>query len=153
MGKADKDWGAYDGPIYEDQSWKLVPRFKPDANFVTIWSVDNLQGTTPVVREISVTTGLKLTSSLSISTTKGLKVSLDFSISIDEFFSAGIKTELTEQITKSLSHSEEKDWSQTTKVTFTAPPRTYYRVDQLRCDFSSPLDSDNCSLWCGYHVH
>ena len=88
---------------------ETVPRFKPNANFVTIWSVDNLQGAKPVVREISVTTGLKLTSTLSISTTTGLKVSLDFSISIDEFFSAGIKTEFTEEITQSLSHSEEKD--------------------------------------------
>ena len=43
-GKGDGDWGTYDGDIYEDQSWKLVPRFNANVSNVTIWRCDNRQG-------------------------------------------------------------------------------------------------------------
>lgn len=40
-GDGDDDWGTYVGPDYDDQLWKLVPRFKASASEREIWSCDN----------------------------------------------------------------------------------------------------------------
>lgn len=150
-GKGDDQWGTYDRDIYEDQSWKLVPRFKANVRNETIWSCDNRQGSEPFSEEITVTTGIKLTSSASISTTVGLETSLKAAVS-NAAASVDVETKLSVQIQTSLSHSEEKNWSRTSKITFTAPRRKNFRVKQLTCQFASPLASDDCALTCHYMI-
>ena len=150
-GKGDGDWGTYDGDIYEDQSWKLVPRFKANVSNVTIWSCDNRRGSIPFSQKIIVTTGIKLASSASISTTVGLETSLKAAVS-NGTASVDVQTKLGLEIQTSLSQSEEKNWSRTSKITFTAPIGKNYRVKQLTCQFASPLASDDCALTCHYKV-
>ena len=150
-GKGDGDWGTYDGDIYEDQSWKLVPRFKANVSNVTIWSCDNRQGSEPFSEEITVTTGIKLTSSASISTTVGLETSFKAAVS-KVASSVEVETKLSVEIQTSLSHSQEKNWSRTSKIKFTAPKGKNFRVKQLTCQFASPLASDDCALTCHYVI-
>jgi len=52
------------------------------------------------------------------------------------------------QLGESMSRSEEKSWSKTTKTKYTAPAGKNYRVWQTVVKFSSPLESDNCCLHC-----
>ena len=118
---------------------------------MTIWSCDNREGSEPFSEEITVTTGIKLRSSESISTTVGLETSLKASVS-DAGVSVDMETKLSTQIQTCLSHSEEKNWSRTSKITFTAPKGKNYRVKQLTCDFASPLGSDDCALTCHYTI-
>ena len=40
-GKRDDQIVMYEGPDYEDQLWKLVPRFTANAKESVIWSIDN----------------------------------------------------------------------------------------------------------------
>ena len=65
-----------------------------------------------------------------------------------EGISASMETEqkFVSQLESSMSSSEEKSWSKTTKTTYTAPAGKNYRVLQMVVNFSSPLDSDNCCL-------
>ncbi|XP_046842830.1 uncharacterized protein LOC124436904 [Xenia sp. Carnegie-2017] len=151
FGKDDENWGTYDGAKHEDQLWKLVPRYKADVCNVTIWSCDNRQGSEPFSEEIFVMTGLKLTSSTSISTTVGLETSLKASLSIPKI-GVDMETRISTQIENSLFSGLEEDWSRTSKIKFTAPSHKNYRVKKLTCDFLSPLASDDCTLKCEYVV-
>ena len=88
--------------------------------------------------------GLELTSSSSFSTKIGLQESLEASLpAVDDF-----KTKISTQIEKSLSHTEEKDWSHQVKIKFTAPKGKNYRVKQITCNFRSYLADNNCNLMC-----
>lgn len=40
-GKKGSDFCGYDGPNYEDQLWKLVPRYEVRRRELEIWSIDN----------------------------------------------------------------------------------------------------------------
>lgn len=150
-GKKDGDWGTYAGPLYEDQDWKLVPRFQADIKEVIIWSCDNREGTQDFSEKIKVTTGLKLTTASSVSTTVGFEQSLKASASFAST-SVEVETKISAQIQSSLSHAKEESWSQEAEITFTAPKGKNYRVKQLTCNFKSPLASDNCALSCNYKV-
>ena len=63
---------------------------------------------------------------------------------------AGMESEakLSAEIEASVSSSEESSWSKETTETYTAPAGKKYQVLQTLLDFSSPLDSDNCCLYC-----
>ena len=125
-----------------------MPRFKTDVSNVTIWACDNRQGSEDFSEEKTVTTGLKLTSSASISTKVGLESSLKASLSgVGEF-----QTTLFLQMERSLSHTEVKNWSRQSKIKFTAPKGKNYRVKQVTCNFKSPLADDDCELTCDYMV-
>ncbi len=128
-----------------------MPRFNAAVRNVTLWACDNREGTQDFSEEVTVTTGLTLTSASSISTTVGLEQSLTASASYGGF-SAEVKTTLSLQIQTSLSHEEQKNWSRESKVKFTAPKGKNYRVKQLACDFNSPLADDNCTMNCNYIV-
>lgn len=155
FGTPDTDWGTYDKADHDDQVWKLVPRFKADISYVTIWSADNRTGSNDFSEEKTVTTGLKLTTSTSISTTVGLeqslKASAKASLGFGEF-GVEVSMAITSQIERSLSQTEEKSWSSQSKIKFTAPKGKNYRVKQATCDFTSPLADDNCRLSCNYKV-
>ena len=122
---------------------------------MTIWSADNRTGSNDFSEEKTVTTGLKLTSSTSISTTVGLeqslKASAKASLGFDEF-GVEVSMAITSQIERSLSQTEEKSWSSQSKIKFTAPKGKNYRVKQATCDFTSLLVEDNCRLSCNYKV-
>ena len=150
-GKGDGDWGTYTEGFYEDQLWKLVPRFKAEIRNVTVWSVDNRQGTLDFTEEITVTTGLKLTTSSSVSTKFGFERSLEASVSVADI-GAKDTTKIFAEIQASLAHSEEKEWSRQSKITFRAPKGKLYCVKQLACDFQSPLVTDDCLLTCNYVI-
>ena len=53
---------------------------------------------------------------------------------------------------RSLSYTEEKNWSRESKIKFIAPKGKNYRVRQVTCFFKSPLADDNCDLMCDYIV-
>ena len=128
-----------------------MPRFQADIKEVTIWSCDNREGTQDFSEKIKITTGLKLTTASSVSTKVGFELSLKASASY-AIASVEVETKISAQIESSLSHTEEKSWSQEAEITFTAPKGKNYRVKQLTCNFKSPLASDNCALTCNYSV-
>lgn len=151
-GKGDGDWGTYSKADYEDQLWKLVPRFEAKFDEVVIWSCDNRQGSQPLEEEIEVTQGLKVTTSQTISTKVGFKYSLKASINSVPMISSEVTAEMYAELETSLSRGEEKSWSMTRKRKFSAPAGKNYRVKQYKADFTSPIQTDNCSLRCKYKV-
>ena len=109
------------------------------------------QGTKDVIKEFKITTGVKLTNSQSLTTKVGFEYSLKSSLSAGiDGITAGMESQykFSLQLETSVSSSEEKSWSKETTTTYTAPARKKYRVLQTLIDFSSPLDSDNCCLYC-----
>ena len=94
---------------------------------------------------------MKLTKSTSVSTKIGFEYSLKSSLSVPiKGITAGMEStyKFSMEIQTSMSSSEEKSWSKETATTYTAPAGKKYRVLQTLLDFSSPLDSDNCCLYC-----
>lgn len=109
------------------------------------------QGTQNVTKEFKITTGMKLTRSQSLTTRIGFEYSLKSSVSAGiEGLTAGMESQykISTEISTTVSSSEEKFWSKETTTTYTAPAGKKYRVLQTLVDFSSPLDSDNCCLYC-----
>ena len=108
------------------------------------------QGSTAVTKEFTITTGLKLTKSKTVTTTAGFEHSITASLSVPiKGLTAGMEstTKFYAQIESSLSSSEEKYWSKQTKTTYTAPAGKKYRVVQTLLDFSSPLELDDSTLY------
>ena len=94
---------------------------------------------------------MKLTNSQSLTTKFGFEYSLKSSLSAGiEGITAGMESQYTfsVQLESSVSSSEEKSWSKETTMTYIAPAGKKYQVFQTLVDFSSPLDSDNCCLYC-----
>lgn len=113
------------------------------------------QGKYDIPIEVTVTTGLKLTSSSSLSTKVGFKYSLKSSVSAGiDGVKAGMESsaEFSAQIEGSISKDEEKYWSKQIKKKYIAPAGKKYRVVQTILDFSSKHDVDNCSLYCSERV-
>ncbi|XP_046842311.1 uncharacterized protein LOC124436427 [Xenia sp. Carnegie-2017] len=146
-GKENDELGFSDGTGDDNQSWKLVPRFEAYVTTVTIWSYDNRHISESLSEEISVTTGLKFTSSSTTPITIGLEQSLMASVcsaAVDE----ESKVEINDEIQYSLSQSTEEDWSRTSAIEYTVPAGKNFRVKQLTCEFYSLLRSDTCVLTC-----
>ena len=152
-GKGDGDWGTYDGPDAEDQIWKLIPRFTAkskggNADWSIIWKADNTQGTQDFSEMVEVTQGINLNTSKTFSVKTGIDVSLEAAIP----FVGTLSTKISTEISKSYSQSEEKSWSRTSRIEFTAPAGKNYCVRQLVCDFESKLVRDNCQVKCEYKI-
>ena len=80
-GHNDGDWGTFAGDKYEDQLWKLVPRFDATMAFTTVWEADNRQGSQPFSQKVKVTKGFKNTTSQTIKVDVGMKYSVNASTS------------------------------------------------------------------------
>ena len=57
FGSGNGDWGTYAGADYDDQLWKLTPRFKSSGDVDVVWSFDNRAGSQDLTKEITITTG------------------------------------------------------------------------------------------------
>ena len=150
FGKGDRDWGTYSGDNYDDQLWKLAPLLEGSLGKTFVWSIDNRQGSENVTIQRSVTKGVKITQASSLTKKTGFKASLQYSASlaIEGIFSVGseMNYEFTQEIETSLSHADEKQWSETTTVIFTAPKGVNYRVTQWQLSFGTDpmLEDDQC---------
>ena len=151
FGKGDDDWGTYTGADYDDQLWKLTPRYKAEMAEEILFEADNRAGSRPYKQKTTVTMGLKLTSSNSLTSKVGLEVALAFAVS-----GVGVSAEMTARVTSEISEymssSEEKSWSKTEETTFSAPAGKNYRVKQTVFRFSSPLGEDNLDLRSKYTI-
>ena len=151
-GKDDDDWGTYSGSEeYDDQIWKLTPRFRANVQEIVIWEADNRKGSNDFTEVVTVTKGLKLTSSLTLSTKVNLESSLEASIPIDAI-SFGVSSKIATELASSMTTTEEKSWSTATKTTFTAPKGKNYRVKQIEVDFDSVLPEDHLIFDSGYTI-
>lgn len=96
-----------------------------------------------------------MTNSSSLTTRVGFEYSLKASLGIGiEGITAGMEStaKFSAQIEASISSSEEKFWSKEITKKYIAPAGKQFRVVQTQLDFSSPLDSDNCGLYCAERV-
>lgn len=149
-GKGDGQWGTFSGDNYDDQLWKLAPLLEGSLGKTFVWSIDNRQGSENVTVQRSVTKGVKITQASSLTKKTGFKASLKYSASlaIEGIFNVGseMSYEFSQEIESSLSYANEKQWSETTTVTFTAPKRVNYRVTQWQLNFGSDpmLEDDQC---------
>jgi len=139
----------YGGPKYPDQLWRLVPRFK--ANFFTdqVFHFDNRQGSNPITREVSVTTGIKRSTTNTIRSKTTFKQSVEASLSgAIKLIDVGVKTttEFTTELEASFSETNEQSWSKTEKITFVIPPGKNFKVMQHVVDFEGKFGSESCSL-------
>jgi hypothetical protein len=141
-GQADSDWGTETGNV-TGQTWTLLSRFTGTIQIKTLWSADNRQGTQDFSETVTVTEGLKLTSSSSVSVKLGLDESLKASI---PDIGMSVKTQLQASVTDSLDRGEEESWTQTTSIKFTAPAGKNYRVSQYTVPFKSLYDADDMTL-------
>ena len=104
-----------------------------------------------MTKVVKIITGMKLTASQSLTTKVGFEYSLKSSVSAGiEGLTAGMESQykISTEIDSSISSSEERYWSRETSTTYIAPAGKNYSVLQTLVDFSSPLDSDNCCLYC-----
>jgi len=148
-GVEDDKMLMYSGPKYPDQLWKLVPRFK--ANFFTdeVFHFDNRQGSNPITREVSVTTGIKRSTTSTIRSKTTFKQSIEASLSgAIKMFDVGVTTttEFSAELETSFSETNEQSWSKTEKITFIIPPGKNFKVMQHKVDFEGKFSSDSCSL-------
>ena len=139
----------YGGPKYPDQLWRLVPRFK--ANFFTdqVFHFDNRQGSNPITREVSVTTGMKRSTTSTIRNKTTFKQTIEASMSgAFKIFDFGVKTttEFSTELETSFSDSNEQSWSKTEKITFVIPPGKNFKVMQHQVEFEGKFSADSCTL-------
>ena len=141
--------GMYGKEKYPDQLWRLVPRFK--ANFFTdlVFHFDNRQGSTDIKREISVTTGVKRSSTETIRSKTTYSQSIEASLSgAIKMFNFGVtsKTEFSVELENSFSKTTESAWSKTEKITFTIPAGKNFKVMQHVVKFDGEFSADSCTL-------
>ena len=141
--------GMYGGPKYPDQLWKLVPRFK--AQFFTdeVFHFDNRQGSKPITKEISVTRGVKISSTTSIRRKTTFRQSIEASLSAAiKIFNFGVtsKTEFSDELQTSISRNTEESWSRTDKITFVIPPGKNFKVMQHVVRFDGKFSAESCKL-------
>ena len=119
--------------------------------YINILSNCYRQGTSAVPVRVAVIRGIKLISSTSLTTRVGYESSLKKSLSLGfDGHSVGMEsiTTLKLEIENSITTSTEKTWSKEVTQEFTVPPGKMYRVVQTHLDFSSPLNEDDCCLYC-----
>ena len=149
LGFGDKEVGFYGGAKSPDQLWRLVPRFK--ASFFTdqVFHFDNRQGSNPITRVVSVTTGIKRSSTSTIRNKTSFKLSIEASMSgVFKMLDLGVKTtsEFSTELETSFSETTEQSWSKTEKITFIVPPGKNYKVMQHGMDFDGKFSTDSCTL-------
>lgn len=144
-GKGDGDWGTYNGRNYDDQLWKLTPRFRAaECMENVLWEFDNRGASRDISQEVTQTTGLKLTTSKTVSSSFGLETALQSAV--PQLPGAGVTSTIRSDISKSLTNGREETWSKTTKTVYTAPAGKKFTVYQMVCDFDSSLASDSMHL-------
>lgn len=144
-GKRDGDWGTYDGWNYDDQLWELTPRFL-DADCIEnlIYEFDNRGASRDISHKVTLTQGLKLTTSTTVSTSVGLETALKGAV--PQLPGVGVTGTIRADISRSLSNGKEETWSKATETSYTAPAGKKFRVYQTVCEFESRLSSDNMHL-------
>lgn len=148
-GHEDRDVAMYSGPRYQDQLWRLVPRFEVSIRTDKVFHFDNRQGSSPVPKEITVTTGMMKSSTSAIRNKQTLKAAMEASVGgafkgID--FGVKASTEITNEIETTFSETSESSWSKTDKMQFTVSPGKNYKVMQRVVQFESKLPGDSYTL-------
>ena len=153
-GKNDTEWGTCSGKLEDSQLWKLIPRYKARIETALVWECDNVMGSRDFSENVSVTVGLKVTNSETLTFTSGLQYSLLSSIAAATKSAENIANEkldaIVDAVSRYKSFTGNRPWSKTKDVIFTAPAGSKYRVFQLICDFQSPLGIDDLSVGCHY---
>jgi len=154
-GHGDRDVAMYGGPLYEDQLWKLVPRFTVSIHTEQLFHFDNRQGSSPIPKEITVTTGIRRSSTQTIRNKKTLKRTMEISLGgafkgID--FGVKASAEITSELESTFSKTSESSWSKTEKMKFTVPPGKNYKVMQRVVKFDSKIPGDSYTILSGVKV-
>ena len=148
-GVANDKVSMFGGRKYPDQLWKLVPRFK--ASFYTnlVFQFDNRQGSSPITKTVSITTGIRKSTTSTVSNKVSYKQSIESSMSAAfKMFNFGATStmEFSTELEKTFSETYEENWSKTDEIKFVIPAGKNYRVMQHAVDFESPLSIDSCTL-------
>lgn len=149
----------------DDAYWQIIPRFTAKISQSIIWQFDNLENSRNFSQEVTLTTGLKITSSKDVSTKVGLTDSLKAAVSasasakasgsafgvsaeasVSATASAAKSSEIQEEITQVISSQTESTWSSTSKTKFQVQAKKYFRVFQEVVSFKSLIRDDNCEL-------
>ena len=149
LGFGDKEVGFYSGAKSPEQLWRLVPRFK--ANFFTdqVFHFDNRQASNPITREVTVTTGMKRSTTTTIRNQSTFKYSIEASMSTAfNLFDFGVTatTEFSAELESTFADTNEQTWSKTEKITFIIPPGKNFKVMQHQLEFEGQFHYDSCTL-------
>jgi len=148
-GREDSDVSVRSFTGGDDQLWRLVPRFQASKLNQVVFNYDNRQGSNPIGRELSVTTGVRRTHTSAISNTSTYKKSISASLGLaieGLGLDASHATEFEEKLEISLSEEVEESWSKTEKTSFIVPPGKNFRVVQKGVKFEGPIAADTCVL-------
>lgn len=154
FGSGNDRIGSYDGANYDDQVWKLIPWYEvkeSDIKSNILFDCDNRTGSAAFKKTVTVTQGLKLTNSSSLSSTLGIENSLTAAANYG-IASAEMTSTITASLSASINSSSEETWSQTETITFSAPAGKNYRVKQIECPFNSAYEPDSMTLGCSYEI-
>ena len=148
-GVGDYKVSMYGGRKYPDQLWKLVPRFK--ASFYTnlVFQFDNRQGSTPITKNVTITTGIRKSTTSTVTNKVSYKQSIESSMSAAfKMFNFGATStmEFSTELEKIFSETHEENWSKKKEIKFIIPPGKNYKVMQHAVDLESPLSIDSCTL-------
>ena len=142
----NRDVRLYKGNDKNDgQLWKLVPRFEVEMKTDDVFHFDNRQGSTPITREVTVTTGVTRSTTGTIRSQLTYKQSMTASISAAGA-SAGSTAEFTAELETSFSETNEESWSKTETIIFTIPAGKNFKVMQHEVDFKGTIPADSCTL-------
>ena len=148
-GASNEKVGIYSEGKNPDQLWKLVPRFKVNFHTNVVFHLDNRQNPEKIVREISVTRGIKKSSTSSIrdkaTFTLAMEASLETAIKSSKA-AVSSKAEFSNEIELSLSKMTEEQWSKTEDLNFTIPAFKNFKVMQHVVKFDGKFDEDSCTL-------
>lgn len=148
-GRGNDQVVMYSGRLYEDQLWKLVPRFEARIATKEVFHFDNRQGSRSIQRQISVTTGIKRLSSKTIRNKITYKQSIEASLSAAiKIFDVGVKSsmEFSTELETTFMESMETNWSKTERINFTIPAFKNFKVMQQVVIFDGKFSYDSCSL-------
>ena len=148
-GSRDSDVGMYDGPKYNDQLWRLVPRFKANIYTDEVFHFDNRQGSTEITREISITYGIRKSTTSTVRNKVTYTQSMEASLSgVIKMFNVGATStmELSTELETTFTETNEQYWSRTEKFFFTARAGKNYKIMQHLVTFEGALNWETCSL-------
>ena len=133
----------------DNQLWRIVPRFRAQLFKRELFHLDNRQGCSPVTREISITTGVRRSFSSSITNITSYKRSISAALALAaEVLDLGLHQaiEYENELNRSFSQGNERDWSKTEIITFIVPPRKNFKVVQQGVRFEGQFTADTCTL-------
>lgn len=150
-------WSEYDdktimwsGDLKDDQLWKLVPRFKANLFTDVVFHFNNLQGSKPITRSVSVTTGIKRSTTNTIRNKETYKRSIEASmgVALEGIGEIGAKAteEFSYELEMTFSVTNEQSWAKTETITFTIPAGKNFKVMQNGANFEGKFSSESCQL-------